>query len=72
MTLADRRLTLAAGASASFATQRPTRLARAVVMVVGVALIAIATASITSTVVEAAQRKRRADRETRGWDVQQS
>jgi voltage-gated potassium channel len=44
------------------------RLVGAVVMVVAVALVAIVTASITSTFVEAAQRRRRAGQETQAED----
>ncbi len=44
------------------------RLVGAVVMIVGVALIAIITAAITSTFVEAAQRARRADQDARDRD----
>jgi voltage-gated potassium channel len=44
------------------------RLVGAAVMVVGVALIAILTASITSTFVEAAQRRHRASQEAEGHD----
>lgn len=44
------------------------RLVGASVMIVGVALIAILTASITSVFVEAAQRRQRAGRETQERD----
>ena len=49
-------------------TQGVGRLVGAAVMVVAVALIAILTASITSTFVEAAQRRHRADQEAEERD----
>lgn len=50
-------------------TEGVGRLVGATVMVVAVALIAILTASITSTFVEAAQRRHRTDLEARDRDV---
>jgi voltage-gated potassium channel len=49
-------------------TEGTGRVVGALVMVVGVALIAILTASITSTFVEAAQRRQRAGREAQERD----
>ncbi len=53
-------------------TEGVGRLVGAVVMVVAVALIAILTASITSTFVEAAQRRHRVDLEARDQDADEA